>query len=1820
LQAGAGRDLLDVAQLLESFAEENPSSPWTPSLRANLGWYYFEEGSYTKALDQMERAWMATKDHKIGPGKRIADYALAHWTRFLLALGRLEQLEVILAETQGTALDGGPLQQRFLRTREKYGIMRSHPAAAYRCGWMVMDHLVQQARGRGLSASSDWALYQEDNLLHACSMNALVQMGQIEQWSVVGVERPEGSRELPFPCVMHLKQGHFIALLGMEGPMVMAYDPVYGPRPFRPEVLNFEGSGRFVVPAGRTPSGWRSLTKEEMADTLGRCGGDMGSFGYFDCEETDCPTDDGASGSPNSSPRTGEDTSEPQSNCGGGTCADGMPRWRVTEPNINLWLRDTPLRCQPAYGPSVGFDLCFKQRDEYTYRHENVFSFGPGWNCRWLSWVDNLYFNYPRPTSVELHMPGGGKLPFRFTAESNTASDYFYNSRLSLRLNGSTLLGFTWELPDGSKYIYEQSWESRNYYLSSYTDRNGFVTRFSYTGMEEETPMLRLDTVADTAGDTLFSLQYTNTTYPNLVSSVTDRFGRSAHLSYTDVFYSPHISQIQDAAGLISTIDYDENGWPDTMATPYGTTSFSYQWSDTESAYYRWIRIAEPNGGNQHYAFRYNTAQLWSGLPWMPNQFPASLVPSGLPSGTLLDNDASLVGGPSMYCSFYWDQRQSVGLSSTLTQITTNQMNKARLRHWLVNSTALLAGVDLALSFEVAPSQSTDGTTWGQITWYDYADKISGWSGVRGTNIQPSLITRKLPDGSTWYETYSRNSWGLPTTVTSTYGGYYPSTRSYTYTYAANGQDLTETRYPGNTLVTSYAYDSYHRRTNEIVRPDANSSYTNTWIYDDYGRLATNITMAGQTYTYAYNASSDGFSGYLSGASGQPIAANRSYTWKNGSVYSFTNERGLCVTNFWDGLNRLTGRLYPDGTTTTNLYSRGAPYANGTGAGAILDVTAAKDRMNHWTYYDYDPIRRKVTETNANNVVTRYGYCDCGSFSSVTNAWGTPVQQITTYTYDNQGNRLLTAHADGYSVTNWFNALGQVVATGDGTANRWLYYNNQGLLTNVSTAYGAEKLIFHDTWDRPQYVTDVNGVTTTNTYDNLARLLSRKYPDGGTECFGYSARGLIAYTNQISQKTYYSYDALARRAFETNANNEIIRYTNNVAGDLLSLTDGKNQTTRWNYDGYGRVTNKLDQAGTVVLRYKYDPNGRLTNRWSVAKGDTVYSYDALDNLTSINYPSSTDVTFQYDWLNRLTNMVDAAGTTKYAWTSGNQLLIEDGPFANDNLTNVYSNRLRTNLSLQQPAGVWTNRFIYDLAGRLTNVTSPAGAFGYLYKSVSGSSPSLVARILLPNASYITNEFDPVARMLATSLKNSSHTPLDVARYGFNTAHQLTAYTNAANVYYQYAYDNIGQLKVADSSVNTEDRGYFYDTAWNLNYRTNNGTLQTVTVDSKNQLLTAFGNNCSYDSNGNLTSGISRTFTYDDENQLATVTWGGGSYRTELVYDGFRRLRKRVEKFLSGGTWTTISETLYCYDGNRVIQERNSANTPSVAYTRGLDLSSALEGAGGIGGLLSRSHGYSSGSWSTHHFYHADGNGNITALVDSAQALSASYRYDPFGRTISSSGSMAGANVYRFSSKELIYDGAGGYYYYLYRFYDPNLQRWLNRDPIGEDGGLNLYAFVCNNPPGWIDDLGEKNLRPGHGRPGGRNPYRLPNGRPLPIILPPRPPKPINHWPGENRPSMVILIPIPGSNRTGMEAIEEAVTQEALQGLLEALRPSIQPPQLRPPAPPPFIPLPPNSLSCANRPPDLGIIGAPPSTPPVRILIPKDSPPSLIAPGIIIIRY
>src|SRR5436309_9883511 len=179
------------------------------------------------------------------------------------------------------------------------------------------------------------------------------------------------------------------------------------------------------------------------------------------------------------------------------------------------------------------------------------------------------------------------------------------------------------------------------------------------------------------------------------------------------------------------------------------------------------------------------------------------------------------------------------------------------------------------------------------------------------------------------------------------------------------------------------------------------------------------------------------------------------------------------------------------------------------------------------------------------------------------------------------------------------------------------------------------------------------------------------------------------------------------------------------------------------------------------------------------------------------------------------------------------------------------------------------------------------------------------------------------------------------------------------------------------------------------------------------------------------------------------------------------MRRRIRKEFTwqNSAWVVTIEVRYIYDGNLEIQWRDGNNLPTLTLTRGRDLSGSLQGAGGIGGLLARTDA-ANGQTAC---FHADGNGNVTALINSQQIIAAKYIYDPFGNTLSQSGPLADANTYRFSSQE--YHQPSGLSLYLYRAYEPNLQRWLNRDPIGELGGVNLFRFVRNSPTLFYDPDG-----------------------------------------------------------------------------------------------------------------------------------------------------
>jgi RHS repeat-associated protein len=251
-----------------------------------------------------------------------------------------------------------------------------------------------------------------------------------------------------------------------------------------------------------------------------------------------------------------------------------------------------------------------------------------------------------------------------------------------------------------------------------------------------------------------------------------------------------------------------------------------------------------------------------------------------------------------------------------------------------------------------------------------------------------------------------------------------------------------------------------------------------------------------------------------------------------------------------------------------------------------------------------------------------------------------------------------------------------------------------------------------------------------------------------------------------------------------------------------------------------------------------------------------------------------------------------------------------------------------------------------------------------------------------------------------------------------------------------------------------------------------------TPNALNQYTAVGSLNPAYDADGNATAyplpanpGANSTLVWDAENRLTSTTVNGTT--TSYQYDAQSR---RIAIWRAGlQPASSPPSTTFIYDSWNPIAEYGGAGLQatdlSKTYTWGIDLSGSMQGAGGVGGLLAVTD--ATGSY----YPTYDGNGNVSEYLDETGAIAAHYEYDPFGTTTTATGPKAPDFTHRFSTKPL--DAETGLYYYGYRYYDPVTGRWPSRDPIGEEGGINIYGFVGNDGVNLWDNLGLAAIRTDH---------------------------------------------------------------------------------------------------------------------------------------------
>ena len=324
--------------------------------------------------------------------------------------------------------------------------------------------------------------------------------------------------------------------------------------------------------------------------------------------------------------------------------------------------------------------------------------------------------------------------------------------------------------------------------------------------------------------------------------------------------------------------------------------------------------------------------------------------------------------------------------------------------------------------------------------------------------------------------------------------------------------------------------------------------------------------------------------------------------------------------------------------------------------------------------------------------------------------------------------------------------------------------------------------------------------------------------------------------------------------------------------------------------------------------------------------------------------------------------------------------------------------------------------------------------------------------------------------------------------GYDGLRRLTSVTGGP-VTRQYTYRDIDSAKttmqVASVTSGGQRYGYTYDSMGNIATFSapGKGTI-TYTYDNQSQLLSATGDTTytyTYDGAGNILTANGHTYTYGDTDWKDLLTGFDGQ---AIIYDAIGN----PTSYYNGTRWNFTWA-----NGRGLATASDGTNSLSFAYdASGLRTSKTVNGTTYryyyAGGKLMRM------TWGTNtidFFYDANGTpyamkyngtvyyyitnlqGDVMRIVDASQNIVTSYDYDPYGKVISATGTLANVNPLRY--RGYVYDQETGFYYLNSRYYDPAVGRFINSDEYASTGqgllGNNMYAYCQNNPVKHIDSQG-----------------------------------------------------------------------------------------------------------------------------------------------------
>lgn len=723
--------------------------------------------------------------------------------------------------------------------------------------------------------------------------------------------------------------------------------------------------------------------------------------------------------------------------------------------------------------------------------------------------------------------------------------------------------------------------------------------------------------------------------------------------------------------------------------------------------------------------------------------------------------------------------------------------------------------------------------------------------------------------------------------------------------------------------------------------------------------------------------------------------------------------------------------------------------------------------------------------------------------STTLDALGNTVQ-LTDFTYDIFGRTIQEDHAqfrlnaDGSvlplipsttTVSFGYGARGNElrwVKTSDGTTERIVRHSYDALGRQIATFYGAgpatdigelltldpmgrvlTRVIRHDSSGN---VGTVNPSESRYDYDysDFGHIEAVTRPDlhvvnYETNAWGNATKTILP--NGLEIDTAYDSVQRARTVTETRpgGTSRSVQYSCNALGATTQVLDQKLNPTTYHYDDIGRLERKVFSDATEI-RHFYDRMDRRVRTEQPDGSIWTFKHDTRGNMTLLTAAAPGKATIErtiaYDPFGRantISESIDSASprvVTIDRSTLGHTLSETNGTKSFD----LDHNGLGELLSITYDSG-YSVSYGRDSLGRVDTVADASGSLANY--TLYGFRGYTEADLNGPGNLRVEQDFDQVGRITRKVVRRGQSLHLAGSSFQYDPVGnptQRTRWKLGQQSSETYGYDDFDRLTGWSATIAGQPRTY----AWTYDLADNLRTFD----DGSSPPIDASANGLNQ-----LTAATPAIDTFSYDNSGHETIRANGSSSTGREWDALGRL---VRATLTGGT--TID---WKYDGlDRLVKRTDSlGGFRTFRYAAGLLLESGDINAGlrdyayGAGGeLLSRHR-----ALNDQHYFHVTPLGNVEAIFDpqNLQQIEA-YCYEPYGRPLDPvtgtpyTSSPLGNDLLFLAQP---YDFTLGISQLGARQYDPQLGRFLERDPLGEAGGLNLYSYANANPMRWRDPSG-----------------------------------------------------------------------------------------------------------------------------------------------------